>query len=325
MFLLQPTSHYQGVIECRNFVLPATSTIRVSGALTIRCSGTADILGNVLTFYPTITPPYADINFGGGNSRDIVLSGDRSVDFAGNAVRSNRRSTFYNGVFDMRYYADSTAANTAIYFQILTTGLNFDMAANGGEFKVHAAGRITVGNNVQINMTAKQATQPSAYTSIVTGTGHPISTLFPPQWGWSVAYSGSQGAAGNIILQSVTGLDIRQGAVLNCKGSNAGWAYLHASTQAGVTSQPQPLGNNWFKPGAAGGGGIWLHAPVIDSHVTAVYDVSAGTMAAPSGTNLYYPGVGGVGKGYSGGATLNTTTEAKPGTLTSNIGIPVEF
>ncbi len=317
-----------GSIECRNFILPASSSIQVRENLTIRASGDVNIFGNITSFYASNPIPQFDATLGGGTFHSAVQTGEQTVDSVGYAIRSVRRTRFYPGNLVLTAFGQTISASQAVRFQFVTSALNADSAANGGELKINAAGRLTIGQNVQINMRPKQATPPSGYVpNTLLANPHPTTGQATANWGASLALTSGQGAAGNIILQSVTAIDIQQNVVLDCKGSDQGWAYLYAVTEAGVVSQPQPFGNNHLKPGAGGGGGIWLHAPIVLSHPSVIYNVSAGFMNTPSVTNNYIAGVGGVGKGFTGGGSSAITSfnEAKPGTLTTNIGFPIEF
>lgn len=317
-----------GSIDCRNFVLPQTSRIFIRGNLTIRASGTVDLFGNILTQYFQNAVPAVNMIIGGMTFRQTQYFGDPTIDSSGYPVRGKRRSRFFAGLVMYQGFGNTNTATQALIINFTPNFGLFDTADNGAEFVVNAAGRVTVGSNVLIDMRPKMPAVPTTpLPSSISTAGHPSTGTFPPNWGCTLSYTSAQGAAGNIILQSVSAVEIRSNAVLNCQGSNQGWHYRQTFTEAGLTGTTQALGNDFQKPGAGGGGGIWLNSPVIDSHPSVTYNVSAGTMTTPSATNLFTAGVGGVGKGFTGSDAnpITTTNEAKPGTLTTIYGIPVEF
>ncbi len=316
------TVNLSGAIECKNFILPSNSTIRVEGALVIRASGNVDILGTVTTSPNTNAfLPFQDGIYGGGNYAITYASGStNSIPVGGNPIRSRRRNPAFIGYSQIEFTTQTVNINAATRLSYGGSSIGAG-CANGADFTIHAAGVLTIGNNASINLRAIQPVKPvSIPASLITLNGHPTTGTFA-DWRWIYNAISPQGSAGVCVLQSTTTVNINQGAVINCRGTDEGWAiYTGAGNLGGAITFPGTLGNGWFKCGAGGGGGIWIYAPVINSHPSATYDVAAGTMGVPSGSNLYVQGVGSVGSGYG-----NSTTPAQNGQLVVTTGYPTEF
>lgn len=333
-FIINPntTVDLSGIVECRNFFLPANSTLRINGdSLYIRASGNVDIRGTVNTLYAPLVPITNITRLGGSNIAVNLSLGFSNIVTAGNSVRSRKKNPNHPGAMYFDVSGTTSFANRAVYGTLNTTGFNQDPAAPGADFTVNAAGTITIGTGSIINLRAKQSVRPAGAeypTGIVAGSAHPQTGAVTELWQITAQFGSSQCIPGNLVLQSAQSISILENASINCRGSNESWAWLLEQNQnQNPVPQTQFGGNNNWKNGATGGGGVWLCAPVINQHPSVVIDVSAGTMGTPSPTNLYTPGLGAVGKGYSGvnNAAITSVTEAKPGTLTVIFGYPAEF
>ena len=326
------TVNLSGLIECRNFFLPANSTLRINGeSLYIRASGNVDLLGTVNTLYRPLTPIQNITRIGGTTVAANLSLGFTVVNSSANSVRSRKKNNSYSGALSFDVIGATTANNRAVFATLNSTNLIQDPAAPGADLTVNAAGIITIGTGANINLVAKDSTRPPSPeypTTAVIGSAHPTTGLLTESWQVNLQFGSSQSIPGNLVLQSATSINLNQNATINCKGARESWAifYDQNQTQSVVPQLQFGGGGNW-KNGATGGGGVWLCAPSINQHPSVTIDVSAGTMGTPSPTNLYVPGLGAVGKGYSGNnnAALDSSTEPKPGTLTVIFGYPVEF
>ena len=81
-----------GVIECRNFTCPASSSILITGSLIIRASGNVTISGNVTTGpNPIAGVGRENVSLGGSTYSGLFITENYNPNFSGKPIKSRQK------------------------------------------------------------------------------------------------------------------------------------------------------------------------------------------------------------------------------------------
>lgn len=308
------TQILSGTIECRNFLLPINSTIQIRGSLTIRASGTVQLLGQVTTAsnpLPWNSRYYASV--GGGNTAGsyTLASALPNPQGVGNRWR-DQRAPEYNGAFNVDWQCYSQGDRAAF---LTFNGDLFGVVGNtsGARFRVNSAGDITVSGSINCSALGVSSINQSA--GCIVGSAHPATGLGPQTYNFFVDVLPPQGTAGAIILQSLTRVQVDATATLSARGADSvpgrRWNYSNINV-SGVIQTTRSVG-------AGGGGSIHFQAPTLAVSPSATVTASPGTQASLP-ANERFDGVGSSGDGYRAA----TNTAPQPGSITSSTEVPQE-
>ena len=308
------TQILSGVIECRNFLLPVNSTIQVRGSLTIRASGTVQLFGQVITASRPIQwqSKYYETVGGGNTAGSYTLSSEfPDPSGVGNRWREPRPQA-YGGAFNVDWQCYSQGDRAAF---LKFNGDLFGVVGNtsGAIFRINAAGDITVSGSINCSVLGTSSITHSA--GCITGSAHPATGLGPQTYNFSIDVLPPQGAAGAIILQSLTRVQVDSTAVLSARGADSvpgrRWQYSQVNV-SGIILPTRSVG-------AGGGGSIHFQAPTLAVSPSATVTASPGTQASLPVLERYN-GVGSSGDGYR----ADTNTAPQPGSITSSTEVPQE-
>jgi hypothetical protein len=306
-----------GVLNCRNFTVPAGAIIEVDRTLTVRASGVTQIAGTIRTRNnPVIFEPNVALVLALDHGLTTNTFGTNQVNAAGVPVTNRAKASNYAG-----YCSFSLGASTSIVgrgtqagFNIVPSSVTINSGTPGAILTINSAGPVTLSGTALINCSASSSLDPviqSSVTAMAAYGGTPTEN-----WNTAVVMLPPSPTAGTFVLQSATSIVIAAGANISANAANgvAGKSYTQSIVSGGTL---QTVNTNWFSVGGGGGGAIHFQAPTVSSSPSAVITSNAGS--TPSGLLVNGPGSG--GNGY----IASTNTPAQPGPITTVIAAPIEF
>jgi hypothetical protein len=310
-----------GVLECRNFTVPASTSVSILNSLTIRASGRVTIEGTINTANnPVIYGAFTSGKFGTASGAvTIPLVGSEYPIPTGNADPFSRRNPEWRGSFVGFVEGLTTASNAAIFclynsFVGATQGLNITSGTSGAILTINSAGQISIGPTAQIICSATNTTLLTANNALYTANGHTGTGFAPSSWQVKFDISAPQAVAGKIILQSLDRIQVTAGAILRARGADRGLAKTFGTNQTAAFPT-----TDWIMPGAGGGGAIHFQAPTLAVSPSATIDVAAGIQPATA-VNNRFDGIGCSGNGYIAATNTNPTN----GLVTESLEVPRE-
>ena len=316
------TISLSGVVNCRNFVLPASSTIDVTGFLTIRASGSTEISGTIRTantvanqirFQAEGTPTISVTS----GSTPIVL-GNNYANPVATPVTNRNKAESYGGTSGF-YLSASTSVPTRITGCSYTSSATyFTPGCNGAVLTINSAGPVRLFPTAVINCNVINTTTLNIPSTALNAFGAGAGST--ETWLAEISIIPPQPTAGTIVIQSSTSVIVDAGANLSVVGANKNSGRrFNIGVTNGVTNAPATLG--WFHVGGGGGGNIHFQAPVVSGSPSATYNVSPGSHSFSSNPTDSINGPGSGGRGY----TASTNTAPQNGSVTTVQSYPIEF
>jgi hypothetical protein len=324
-----------GLIECRNFTVPAGITVLLRSDTTIRASG--DVVINGTIRQNTVQPTNTIIRQGTIGGGPNIYANSSSIPDPPNPIgspvveRSARKSR--GGGSSSLVYVLNAGATQGLFLNmnVNQTTVPFLGAVDGSNLTINAGGSVTLGPSALIDLRGLDSTAPSPIGTWATTT-NPAGGI-APNFVWSANLQSSACTPGNCVLQSTQRIEIQGTATINCTGGSEGWALSTSNSAGSVAGSIAGSGSYTykgvslpggasFKYGASGGGGIFMRSPLFSLSANASYLVAPGSMGVWNiNTNLYLNGAGAVGNGY----ILATNTPPTAGTVIQLVSPPVEF
>ena len=314
-----------GVLNCRDFVVGASSIIEVDRTLTVRASGTTSIQGTIRTrTNPVPFEGFGKPTLGLTTGQDVFTIKGKPPSNLGVPVTNRDKPQAYTGLSDSLITANSTTADRALYclFDVAPNKVFIPSGTSGATLTIHSAGPVTLGPTSSINCSATSTAAITILPTVFSTSAHPITALAPTNWLVVQGIIPTQPVAGTFVCQSTTSVTVDAGANISTRGADKVMGQTYAVNVSGGGASTTTV-SNFFRVGGGGGGAVHFQAPIVSSSPSAVITTSGGATPILAGetSSNYFDGPGSSGSGF----TAATMSPATPGLITTVLAQPVEF
>ena len=285
-FTADGSTPLNGTIVCRNFIIPDSTTVTVYGQVSIFCSGTCDIGDNVTINADRYATGGVDQNVGSSGASNSFLGAGQKGQGLGSAGAFGRgRGYDYTNLL-------SSGGGQGRVGTIDAQGFTGAGGDGGITIFIEAAGPIAIGENVSVDLSGSDATDPQYGISAT------------PNFQF-LASGGGGGTGGLFWGRSATSITIGSGTVIDISGGNGANGIIVSSTPADRTT----------RGGGGGSGGYAVfESPAFSSGATIIDTGGTRGNNAVSGNGATsFAGVGGAGfagdGGESGGGILDAAAD----------------
>lgn len=314
-----------GVLNCRDFVVGASSIIEVDRTLTIRSSGTVSIQGTIRTrTNPVPFEGFGKPTLGVTTGQDLFAIASRLPVRLGVPVTNREKPLAYNGLSESTITASSTTADRAIscVFDVVPTKISTSPGTSGATLTINSAGPVTLGSSSVINCSATNTGGVTILPTVFAVSSHPITALASTNWFVGQNIIPPQPVAGTFVCQSSTSVTIDAGANISTRGADKvlGASYSLIVNNGGTAV---PTTSVYFRIGAGGGGAVHFQSPIVSASPSATITTSGGSTPILGGETSasYTDGPGSSGNGF----TASSLTPATAGIITTVLAQPIEF